>query len=92
MTSLVNEIGSYPVESTSCFAMVLWFLDGDGLCFFGRMRSINARTNFLSLSKKVWVEDGSGSGMVGVRSVLRGETGRRARGGVRSRDFWARFC
>lgn len=53
------------MESTSCFAMVLWLLDGDGLCFFGRMRSINARTNFLSLSKKLWIE--VGSGMVGVR-------------------------
>lgn len=58
---------AYPVESTSCFAMVLWFVDGDGLCFSGRMRSINARTNFLSLSKKLWSEVGSGGGMVGVR-------------------------
>lgn len=55
------------MESTSCVAMVLWFLDGDGLCFFGRKRSINVRTNFLSLSKKVWVEVGGGRGMVGVR-------------------------
>lgn len=53
------------MESTSCFAMVLWFLEGDGLCFLGRIRSINARTNFLSLSKKLWVE--VGSGMVGFR-------------------------
>lgn len=57
---------SYPVESTSCFAMVLWFLEGGGLCFFGRKRSINAWTNFLSLSKKLRVEVGLGTGMVGV--------------------------
>lgn len=56
---------SYPVESTSCFAMVLWFLDGDDFCFFGSMRSINAWTNFLSLSKKLRVEVGGGSGIVG---------------------------
>lgn len=66
------------MESTSCFAMVLWFLEGDGLCFFGRMRTINARTNFLSLPKEGWVEDGSGSGMVGVRSG--------------QGNFWARFA
>ena len=64
---------AYPVESTSCFAMVLWFVEGDGLCFFGRRRSINAKTNFFSLSKKLWVEDGGGGGgMVGVPVLRRG--------------------
>lgn len=77
------------MESTSCFAMVLWFLEGDGLCFFGRIRSINARTNFLSLSKKLWVE--VGSGMVGVRPGGRNGAGGPEEGSDEG-TFWARFA
>jgi hypothetical protein len=77
MTSWEWNVPPHPVESTSCFAMVLWSFDGgDGLCFFLGMRSINARANFLGLSKKLLVEVRLGMGMVGAlrRGPMKGRT------------------